>query len=70
MVKRAFTVRIEKELHDILEQRALELGISKTKLVEELLANAVNYKLRDSYLTKLEELQKKIEELEKKLEQR
>jgi len=38
VVKVAFTVRIDSELNSLLEERAKELGISKTSLVERIIS--------------------------------
>ncbi|PMQ00710.1 MAG: hypothetical protein CBR30_09780 [Dictyoglomus sp. NZ13-RE01] len=67
MVKAQFTVRVEKEINEALEKRANELGISKTKLVEKILADYVQVKLKDDPLQPLEALWAKIEELEGRL---
>jgi len=67
VVKVSFTVRIEKELYDKLVQKANELGISRTKLVEKIIADYFNYKLKEDPLLPLQVLQKKVEELEKRI---
>lgn len=67
MVKVQFTVRVEKEIAEKLEKRANELGISKTKLVEKILAEYVQVKLKEDPLQGLEALWAKVEELEQKI---
>ena len=67
MVKVSFTVRIEKELHDLLVKKANELGITKTKLVEKIIADYLNYELKEDPLLPLQVLQEKVERLEKRL---
>ena len=68
MVKVQFTVRVEKEIAEKLEQRANELGISKTKLVEKILADYVNVKLKEDPIAPLEALWAEIEKLKKEIE--
>jgi len=67
VVKVSFTVRIEKELHDLLVKKANELGITKTKLVEKIIADYLNYELKEDPLLPLQVLQEKVERLEKRL---
>ena len=68
MVKVQFTVRVEKEINDVLVKRANELGISKTKLVEKILADYVNVKLNEDPLQPIEALWSEIEKVKKEIE--
>jgi len=68
VVKVSFTVRIDKELYDMLVKRANELGISKTKLVERIIADYFNYRLSEDPLLPLEKLSEKVRELEERVD--
>ena len=68
MVKVQFTVRVEREIAEKLEQRARELGITKTKLVEKILADYVSVKLKEDPLQPIEALWSEIEKLKKEIE--
>ena len=67
MVKVAFTVRIDKELHDKLVQRASELGVSKTKLVEKIIAEYFSYELKEDPLLPLQKLREELEVVKDRL---
>lgn len=47
MVKVAFTVRIDSELNSLLEERAKELGVSKTTLVERIISEYFGSKVHE-----------------------
>ena len=47
MVKVAFTVRIDSELNSLLEEKAKELGISKTSLVERIISEYFGNKVHE-----------------------
>jgi len=68
MVKVQFTVRVEKEIAEKLESRARELAISKTKLVEKILAEYVKVKLKEDPIKPIEALWNEVEALKKEIE--
>jgi len=68
MVKVQFTVRVEREIAGKLEQRARELGITKTTLVEKILADYVSVKLKEDPLQPIEALWNEVKALKKEIE--
>ena len=68
MVKYGFTVRVGKEVIDALDARARELGISRAKLVEKILADYLNIRLRSDPVRPIEVLQNEIGALKREVE--
>jgi len=67
VVKVRFSVRVEKEIVEKLDQLAKERGISRSKLVEHILAEYIGVKVADDPCTPIEVLQKKLDDLERRL---
>ena len=67
MVKVAFTVRIDSELNSLLEERAKELGISKTSLVERIISEYFGDKTHEEAPTP-PVLEQRLHELEVRLD--
>jgi len=67
VVKVRFSVRVEKELVEKLDQLAMERGLSRSKLVEHILSEYVGVKVADDPCIPIETLQKKLDELERRL---
>jgi len=67
MGKKAFTVRIDESIDRELEKRARELGISKTKLVEMILAEYIGKEEAETPLKLIELLRTKVMQLENRV---
>jgi len=67
MPKSSFTVRVERDILERLEDEARKRGMSRTKFIEHVLAEYLGVKIKEDACTPLEELRRELEDCKSRI---